>query len=117
MANGLYWRGLRNAADLHLTCNSIVSKKLPEAFDGFTILHLSELHIELMGLLPERIAALFTSDNGDVEGEHRVTDANDYLYEPAARSPLYWLQPGGYDEPCDHQLSKCINEVSIQPCS
>lgn len=48
---------------------------------------------------------IFTSDNGYVEGEHRIPGAKDYLYESSARAPLFWLQPSGYGEPCDHQLS------------
>jgi len=48
---------------------------------------------------------IFTSDNGFLEGEHRIPNAKNLLYEPAARAPLYWLQPSGYAEPCDHPLS------------
>jgi len=43
---GLYWRGRRNARDIRLKRNSIISANLPQAFDGFTILHLSDLHVD-----------------------------------------------------------------------
>jgi uncharacterized protein len=45
--SGLYWRGKRNAARLRLTSNMIALPELPVAFDGFRILHLSDLHIDM----------------------------------------------------------------------
>ncbi len=59
--SGFYWHGRRNAARIRLKATEIVSAKLPEAFDGFTILHLSDLHTDmneaamaqLAGLLPK----------------------------------------------------------------
>jgi len=47
MASGLYWRGRRNAERVELRRNRVVSPLLPKNFDGFTILHLSDLHVEL----------------------------------------------------------------------
>ena len=47
MASGLYWRGLRNAAKVELRHNPIHVPHLPEAFDGFTILQLSDLHADM----------------------------------------------------------------------
>lgn len=58
---GFYKRGCRNAARPILRENYIRSKRLPKAFDGFSILHLSDLHIEMSapamshihGILPQ----------------------------------------------------------------
>ncbi len=36
---------------------------------------------------------LFTSDNGYLEGEHRVADHKNLCYDEAAKVPLYWRQP------------------------
>lgn len=47
MASGLYWRGLRNAGRVELRHNPIHVPHLPEAFDGFTILQLSDLHADM----------------------------------------------------------------------
>jgi len=47
MATGLYWRGLRNAAKVEVRENLIAAPHLPEAFDGFTILQLSDLHVDM----------------------------------------------------------------------
>ena len=45
--SGLYWQGRRNAAKLRLRQNEIVSPRVPKAFDGFKILHLSDLHADI----------------------------------------------------------------------
>jgi predicted MPP superfamily phosphohydrolase len=45
--SGLYWQGRRNAAELRLTATQIVSPRLPKVFDGFRILHLSDLHTDM----------------------------------------------------------------------
>ena len=47
MATGLYWRGIRNAAKVAIRHNRINSPHLPNAFDGFTIVQLSDLHVEM----------------------------------------------------------------------
>jgi len=44
---GLYGRGRRNAERVLVRRNEIVLKRLPPAFDGFTILHLSDLHVDM----------------------------------------------------------------------
>lgn len=42
----LYKRGQRNAADMQVTHHDIPLPHLPEAFDGYTILHLTDLHLD-----------------------------------------------------------------------
>ncbi|MBY6241836.1 metallophosphoesterase [Methylosinus sp. Sm6] len=44
---GLYRRGRGNAEKVALRENLVVSASLPAAFDDFTILHLSDLHVDL----------------------------------------------------------------------
>ncbi|MGH7089476.1 MAG: metallophosphoesterase, partial [Stellaceae bacterium] len=56
--SGLYRRGLANAARVALRRNSIALAALPSGFDGFTILHLSDLHIDMSGPALERAIAL-----------------------------------------------------------
>lgn len=46
MVTGLYWRGRRNAAKVVLRRNVISSPHVPKAFDGFTMLQISDLHVE-----------------------------------------------------------------------
>jgi hypothetical protein len=45
-ATGLYWRALRNAERIEVRRNEVMLKELPTAFDGFTILHISDLHVD-----------------------------------------------------------------------
>jgi uncharacterized protein len=44
---GLYGRGLRNAENIQLRENRLIFPDLPQAFDGFSILQLSDLHVEM----------------------------------------------------------------------
>jgi predicted MPP superfamily phosphohydrolase len=44
---GLYWRARRNAERIVLRHNEISFKALPPRFDGFTILHLSDMHVDM----------------------------------------------------------------------
>src|SRR6516225_8835295 len=44
---GLYWRGRRNATQIEVRHNYVTSPQIPSAFDGFTILHLSDLHVDI----------------------------------------------------------------------
>jgi len=46
-ATGLYWRGCRNAARVQVRHNDICCGALPQAFDGFTLLHISDPHVEM----------------------------------------------------------------------
>ena len=44
---GLYWRARRNAERVQIRHNDIVSPRLPASFDGFTILQISDLHVDM----------------------------------------------------------------------
>ena len=58
---GLYWRGRKNAEQIQIRHNHIGMRTLPNRFDGFTLLHISDLHADmsqgamrrLMELLPD----------------------------------------------------------------
>jgi uncharacterized protein len=45
-ASGVYRRGLRNAVQVKLNRMEITFDDLPESFDGYTILHLTDLHVD-----------------------------------------------------------------------
>src|SRR5688572_16641736 len=55
---GGYERGRRNADELACSEIELAFADLPQAFDGFRILHLSDLHLDGNEGLPERILAL-----------------------------------------------------------
>ena len=54
-ASGVYWRGRGNTLNFRVTRNSIELPHLPAAFEGYTLLHLSDLHADMY---PPAIEAL-----------------------------------------------------------
>jgi predicted MPP superfamily phosphohydrolase len=44
---GLYGRGRRNAERVLVRHNDVRSRELPPLFDGFTILHISDMHVDM----------------------------------------------------------------------
>jgi predicted MPP superfamily phosphohydrolase len=55
---GLYGRGQRNAKNIQVTHNDVACKKLPGRFDGFTLLHISDLHVDMSEGAMRRLAEL-----------------------------------------------------------
>ncbi|RYF16539.1 MAG: metallophosphoesterase [Comamonadaceae bacterium] len=59
---GLRARGRRNMADIRVRRNEVVLASLPAAFDGFTLLHASDLHLDLSAahasVLAQRVRGL-----------------------------------------------------------
>ena len=55
---GTYWRGRANARKVQVRRNIVRLPNLPSAFDGFTVLHLSDLHADLSGPAMQRAAEL-----------------------------------------------------------
>src|SRR5215472_7945558 len=56
--SGLYWRARKNAARIEVRHNDIAVAALPRTFDGYTILHLSDLHVDLNPEAMQRLAEL-----------------------------------------------------------
>ena len=52
---GLRGRGRRNALKIELQHNEIPIARLPASFDGFTLLHLSDMHLDLHGDFPRAL--------------------------------------------------------------
>jgi hypothetical protein len=44
---GIFWRGQRNAERVQGRDNYIRFQRLPSAFNGFTLLHIRDLHIDM----------------------------------------------------------------------
>jgi arylsulfatase A-like enzyme len=55
---------------------------------------------------------VFTSDNGFMQGEHRVVDAKQLVYEPSVRVPLVMRGPG---VPRGLHLSQLVANVDLAP--
>jgi len=47
----------------------------------------------------------FSSDNGFQQGEHRINDHKNFLYEESILMPHYWLQPSNYIADCGQPVS------------
>lgn len=52
---GLHRRGRRNALRIELRHNDLVLDGLPRPFDGFTLLHLSDLHLDMNADMPHAL--------------------------------------------------------------
>lgn len=65
-AVGLYGRGLRNAERVRLVLNRIESARLPRSFNGFRILHLSDLHADMSAGAMERTIEIVAGLEYDV---------------------------------------------------
>ena len=55
---GLYWRARRNAERIVVKHNDVVFKDLPPLFDGFTILHITDLHADMNVVAMQRLIEL-----------------------------------------------------------
>ena len=78
---GLYGRGRRNAARIEVRHNPIRSSRIPKAFDGFTILQLSDLHVDMNERAMERVAALLQDVDYDLcvlTGDYRAQTFGPY---------------------------------------
>ncbi|WP_207061069.1 metallophosphoesterase [Motiliproteus sp. SC1-56] len=75
---GLYHRGYRNAARYRVVRRDIFIPGLPEAFQGYTLLHLSDLHLDMnpeaTEALLERVEQL-TCDLCVLTGDYRAQTA------------------------------------------
>jgi predicted MPP superfamily phosphohydrolase len=66
MATGLYWRGLRNAKQVRVTHNIIKSSRLPTSFQGFTLLQISDPHVDMNLEVMQQIESLIDRLHYDV---------------------------------------------------
>ena len=65
-ATGLYWRARQNAERILVKRNDVTFKTLPPLFEGFTILHISDLHVDMNGVAMNRLIELVGSMHYDV---------------------------------------------------
>lgn len=86
-ASGLYHRGHRNSLAVRVTHQDIPCPDLPDAFDGFRLLHISDTHIdgnpELINILVRLIEPL-EYDLCVITGDFREGTFEDYM-TPARR--------------------------------
>lgn len=104
---GLRRRTRQNFLDVRLTTCEWKLPRLPPAFEGFRLLHLSDLHIDLeLALAPviERLVRSVPHDAAVITGDYRNATDGDYL--PSVRemagiisalSPQRWGTLGNHD--------------------
>jgi predicted MPP superfamily phosphohydrolase len=63
---GLYWWASRNAGRIQIRRHPIYLPALPAAFDGFTILQLSDLHVDISPVAMNRLVELLPRLNYDL---------------------------------------------------
>jgi predicted MPP superfamily phosphohydrolase len=63
---GLYWRGVRNTERIQVRHNALTLTGLPAAFDGFTILHISDMHVDLNPGAMQRLIELLHDIEYDI---------------------------------------------------
>ena len=73
---GLYWRGVRNAQRIRINHNYLAFEALPRRFDGFTVLHISDLHVDMNEGAMRRLTELLPGLDYDLcvlTGDYRGT--------------------------------------------
>jgi predicted MPP superfamily phosphohydrolase len=121
LASGLYWRGAGNAAKVELRHNRIVSPHLPDAFEGYSILQLSDLHVEMSATAMRKVAHLLkglrydlcvlTGDyRGDTFGRYDTTLAGMAEVRAALNGTVYGVL-GNHDTVC---LVPGLEEMGIE---
>lgn len=107
---GLYGRGIRNAAKVEIRHNWIESPDVPEAFDGFTIAQLSDLHVEMSEPAMKRVGELIREAHYDIcvlTGDYRGETCGPYATTLAGvarvraglKDPIYGVL-GNHDTIC-----------------
>ncbi len=87
---GLHARGMRNAGDTQVNRFEIPLEDLPSAFDGYTILHMSDLHADGPVDLESSIARVLADVEADLcvltgDYRYRLSGTRDEAAEPMAR--------------------------------
>jgi predicted MPP superfamily phosphohydrolase len=88
---GLYARGQRNAERVELRRNLITSARLPNAFEDFSILHLSDLHVEMSRAAMVCVGELVVGLDYDIcvlTGDYRAGTFGPYQESLTAMEPL-----------------------------
>jgi len=81
---GLYWRGVKNARRVQVRQTDTRFKSLPHEFEGFTVLHISDLHVDMNQDAMQRLTDILPSLEYDLcvlTGDYR--GATFGPYEPA----------------------------------
>lgn len=73
--SGLYWRARRNAERVTVKRNEVKFAALPESFDGYTILHVSDMHVDMSEAAMQHVSELVDGMSYDLcvlTGDYRA---------------------------------------------
>jgi len=98
--SGLYARGRRNAAQVRLQTTRIASARVPSSFDGFTILQISDPHVDMNRPAMDRVVDLLRDLRYDIAvltGDYRAATFGGFeaaldgmaRLRPHLRAPVY----------------------------
>jgi predicted MPP superfamily phosphohydrolase len=80
--SGLYRFGYRNSRNIRVTRNTFTVRGLPASFDGYRILHLSDLHVDVDSRFPRRLAERLQGLDYDlcvITGDFRNSTHGNYV--------------------------------------
>lgn len=78
---GLYERGVRNSYEVEFKQQELYFEELPAAFDGYTILHLTDLHFDSLPGIEDTIASLIREHEFDLcvmTGDYRHSTSGQF---------------------------------------
>jgi hypothetical protein len=110
---GLYWRGRANAAHVQVRYNDVCSKKLPPAFDGFTLLHISDFHADMNDGAMRRLEKIVPNLSYDLcvlTGDYRGATFGHAVSGRARGNLIIWPatpRPGLDRQSCPCALTAC----------
>lgn len=87
VASGFWRRALRNYFDIQVIRHTVTISRLPEEFDGFTFLQLSDLHADLHPDFPARVREIIAPLDYDclvLTGDYRTCTYSDHSGATAA---------------------------------
>lgn len=81
MLTGLYWRGRKNADRVMVNRNDVMSQSLPRRFDGFTLLQISDPHVDMSQGAMRSVASILPQLEYDIcvlTGDYRGATYGQY---------------------------------------
>jgi len=96
--SGLYWRGLKNSERIRVRRNTVRLSGLPDCFDGYTLLHISDMHVDMNAGAMRRLIELLPHIDYDIcvlTGDYRGATFGSYnaTLEGIARVREHLKQP------------------------
>lgn len=120
---GLYRRGFRNALNIHLNPFQIAFADLPEAFDGYRILHLTDFHLDMLPGLEAVIVSTLRGHQfdlcvmtGDYQNDshfplRRILDPMAKIVAAVKAQDGIYATLGNHD---DHHLAKGLERLGVR---